>query len=299
MGEIRAVIHDGEYEVIFNEGTGELRANRHGVEWRDLTGDNLVLSMLMTIVDQEEKLLKKQFDTPVGKEYDWTDGASDFQDNAPKIKSLREIHNDAINKLDLKIQNLTLDISTLCTGTIERINKLQELTKLEQEKLEVMKHYEYIVERQVENQGVEQSEDPFFRMVNLEDSTLNGILETMSKMSTLSTGLADDDWVIDTDGLIIGDPILKMAKISNTHDKEFYSSATDIVLYLAHEVKRLREGYRFLADISRSRRNLDWDSLSDLQNFAISVKEMACNNLLGVSHDGTKRKFFKYGRELS
>lgn len=36
----------GKYTVIFDRETGELRAERNGEEWRDLSGDKLVYWML-------------------------------------------------------------------------------------------------------------------------------------------------------------------------------------------------------------------------------------------------------------
>jgi hypothetical protein len=49
---------DGKYTYILNEATGEQTALRHGEEWRDLSGDNLILAMAYYIKDLEEKLDK-------------------------------------------------------------------------------------------------------------------------------------------------------------------------------------------------------------------------------------------------
>lgn len=57
-------INLGEYDILFNdgnEGPFELRALRHGEDWKDLVGDNLSLMMVMKIEELEEKVseLKK------------------------------------------------------------------------------------------------------------------------------------------------------------------------------------------------------------------------------------------------
>lgn len=152
-----------------------------------------------------------------------------------------------------------------------------------------------LTEEDKENQGVEQAHNPFFRMVG--DANVQGILNTLSQMSTLTTGLMDEKWVIDTDGFIIGDPILKLST-DNAYDAEFYASAIDMVLYLTHEVKRLREGYAFLEDGNRAYKNLDVNDPDSVEHFIVSLKDMACANLNGVSHNGNKRKFFANGKEL-
>jgi hypothetical protein len=41
-----------EYAVIWD---GKLTATRHGQEWRDLTGDNLVLSLAMALDQERER----------------------------------------------------------------------------------------------------------------------------------------------------------------------------------------------------------------------------------------------------
>jgi hypothetical protein len=53
---MRAIISGNKYEIIFNQKTGELKALRHGEEWRDLTGDGMVLGMLQKIDDLREEV---------------------------------------------------------------------------------------------------------------------------------------------------------------------------------------------------------------------------------------------------
>lgn len=52
---MKAIVGDGKYEIVFDEKAGHLSAYRHGELWRDLVGDNMVLSMLQRIVELEEK----------------------------------------------------------------------------------------------------------------------------------------------------------------------------------------------------------------------------------------------------
>lgn len=52
---------DGKYELIHNENTGTIKCLRYGKEWRDLTGDGMVLSMIYEIErlkEENEKLSK-------------------------------------------------------------------------------------------------------------------------------------------------------------------------------------------------------------------------------------------------
>lgn len=46
---------NGKYTVVFEEHTGNLYALRHGKPWRDLTGDQLILSMLQTCESMDRK----------------------------------------------------------------------------------------------------------------------------------------------------------------------------------------------------------------------------------------------------
>ncbi len=52
-------LYNGKYEVILNETKPFVfKALRHGEEWRDLTGDNLVLQMFFRIQELEEEILR-------------------------------------------------------------------------------------------------------------------------------------------------------------------------------------------------------------------------------------------------
>ena len=45
-----------EYEWNFNETNGSLTCKRHGLEWRDATGDGAVLALLQVACELQEKL---------------------------------------------------------------------------------------------------------------------------------------------------------------------------------------------------------------------------------------------------
>ena len=47
---------DGKYTIIYNDNPHEFKALRYGEEWRDLTGDNLVLALVNYISDLEARL---------------------------------------------------------------------------------------------------------------------------------------------------------------------------------------------------------------------------------------------------
>lgn len=49
MNEERIDICDGKYTVILIDNGKRFQALRHGEEWRDLTGDGLVLAMFQRI----------------------------------------------------------------------------------------------------------------------------------------------------------------------------------------------------------------------------------------------------------
>lgn len=52
----------GKYEVTFNETTGIVNSYRHGLLYKDLTGDELTLAMLKEIdnLKKRNKKLKKK-----------------------------------------------------------------------------------------------------------------------------------------------------------------------------------------------------------------------------------------------
>lgn len=57
MSEI--TVGDGKYTVSHNNGVG-LKALRNGEEWRELSGDGLVLSMVQRIEELEEQVKKTE-----------------------------------------------------------------------------------------------------------------------------------------------------------------------------------------------------------------------------------------------
>lgn len=56
-----------EYEVIEDINNGIFKALRHGEEWRDLIGDNFVLSLISRIEDLEDHLKFKQLQDKINK----------------------------------------------------------------------------------------------------------------------------------------------------------------------------------------------------------------------------------------
>jgi hypothetical protein len=52
----RVVLRDGKYEVVQSNSPWRFMALRNGDEWRDLTGDNLVLAMFYKIIDLQEEI---------------------------------------------------------------------------------------------------------------------------------------------------------------------------------------------------------------------------------------------------
>lgn len=51
---------DNKYTVIFDFDKGTAKALRYDEDWRDLTGDKLILAMFDTIVDLKERLQREQ-----------------------------------------------------------------------------------------------------------------------------------------------------------------------------------------------------------------------------------------------
>lgn len=49
-------LENGKYTVQFNESTGELKALRYGEEWRNLSGDGMVLALLHKIEEQDTEI---------------------------------------------------------------------------------------------------------------------------------------------------------------------------------------------------------------------------------------------------
>lgn len=52
------ILDGGKYEVIFDQdgSTSKLHALRFGEEWKDFTGNNIILCMFQRIQDLEDKL---------------------------------------------------------------------------------------------------------------------------------------------------------------------------------------------------------------------------------------------------
>jgi len=55
MGEARLRVVVGEYAVE-QRVDGSVRAERHGVPWRDCIGDNLVLALAQEVADLRERM---------------------------------------------------------------------------------------------------------------------------------------------------------------------------------------------------------------------------------------------------
>jgi hypothetical protein len=55
--ETRIKLAEGKYEIVLNENPDsyEFKALRHGEEWRDLIGDNLILALVFKIEALEEQ----------------------------------------------------------------------------------------------------------------------------------------------------------------------------------------------------------------------------------------------------
>ena len=49
-------LDEGKYKIIFNENPYEFKALRYDKEWRDLTGDNLILALIYKIIEMESEL---------------------------------------------------------------------------------------------------------------------------------------------------------------------------------------------------------------------------------------------------
>lgn len=56
-GTTRVDVGEGKYTIV-HESDGSLRAERHGMPWRELTGDKLVLAMAHCIQDLQHRLHK-------------------------------------------------------------------------------------------------------------------------------------------------------------------------------------------------------------------------------------------------
>lgn len=48
-------LQDGEYEILLIDNGKEFKALRHGEDWRNLTGDNLILALFYKIQELEKE----------------------------------------------------------------------------------------------------------------------------------------------------------------------------------------------------------------------------------------------------
>ena len=55
MSELNVSICDGKYTVI-QEPTGETRVLRYGEEWRDVTGDNVIVGLAWELQESRERI---------------------------------------------------------------------------------------------------------------------------------------------------------------------------------------------------------------------------------------------------
>jgi hypothetical protein len=51
-------LSEGKYTVILNDMPHEFKALRYGEEWRDLTGDGMILSMFFKILELQAEVEK-------------------------------------------------------------------------------------------------------------------------------------------------------------------------------------------------------------------------------------------------
>lgn len=61
-------LYDGKYEVLHSSKANEpfvFKALRYGEEWRNLTGDNLILAMFHKIQELEEKITELKEDNEI------------------------------------------------------------------------------------------------------------------------------------------------------------------------------------------------------------------------------------------
>lgn len=56
-------LDDGKYEVVHTDNPWIFKALRYGEEWRDLTGDKMVLTMFYRIQELEEEIAKLKLNT--------------------------------------------------------------------------------------------------------------------------------------------------------------------------------------------------------------------------------------------
>lgn len=55
MSDYQLKLDGGKYIIQYNENPYQFKALRYGKEWRDLTGDNLILALMFQVINYKEK----------------------------------------------------------------------------------------------------------------------------------------------------------------------------------------------------------------------------------------------------
>jgi hypothetical protein len=56
MADTKVSVADGKYTVVIGDGTGTLKALRHGEPWQDLVGNNLVYWLAVELDDARRRI---------------------------------------------------------------------------------------------------------------------------------------------------------------------------------------------------------------------------------------------------
>jgi hypothetical protein len=51
-------VNDGKYEVVIDETTGKMHANRYGEYWQSLTGNNLIFWLAVELESARKELVE-------------------------------------------------------------------------------------------------------------------------------------------------------------------------------------------------------------------------------------------------
>ncbi len=86
---MRIDIDDGHYTIVFEEATGRLYALRYGQEWRDCTGDNLLLLTAMKVERLRSEVAKLREVTAgqLASEGQWMEMAQRLNDRIRELES--------------------------------------------------------------------------------------------------------------------------------------------------------------------------------------------------------------------
>lgn len=57
MSVTKVVVAEGKYEVVIDETTGKMHANRNGEFWQSLTGNNLVFWLAVELDNARKELI--------------------------------------------------------------------------------------------------------------------------------------------------------------------------------------------------------------------------------------------------